>query len=144
MPMLILFVLWPVLEISTFFSVAADIGMAAALCLLILAAVAGSWLLRYQGLQTLMNTRETMRQGRLPSQDVFDAACIIGAGILLILPGFLSDFLAFLLLIAPIRKRMREVLQKRGGLKPGDVIDVDFERVDEENIRITKRDNLDE
>lgn len=144
MPFLIFFILWPVLEITTFFAVADETGLLTAIALIILAGVCGSFLLRYQSWQTFMSASSTFRSGRLPSQQLFDTACVIGAAILLIIPGFLSDIIAVLLLIAPFRARFRDILKERSGLKPGDVIEVDFERVEDENIKITKKDDRNE
>lgn len=144
MPFLFLFILWPVLEITAFFGVADEIGLLMAIALIILAGICGSFLLRYQSWQTFMSAGDSVRNGRLPSQKLFDAACIIGASILLIIPGFISDGIAVLLLIAPFRARFRDILKKRSGLKPGDVIEVDFERVEEDNTPITKKDDVNE
>lgn len=144
MPFAFLFIIWPLLEIIAFFGVADEAGFLAALGLIILAAIVGVWLLRYQSLQALMSARDSLKVNRLPSQGLFDAACMMGAGILLIVPGFLSDALAILLLLPPLRRKFREVLRKREGMRPSDVIDAEFERVDENYDQITKRNDTNE
>ncbi|WP_409361398.1 FxsA family protein [Bartonella heixiaziensis] len=90
-------------EIAGFIFVGKEIGILATLSLIILTTMAGSILLRIQGLSLLKNIqRELIQRPPLRNDTINDAFIIIGA-ILLILPGFVSDILGILLLIKPIR-----------------------------------------
>ncbi|EJF79333.1 phage T7 F exclusion suppressor FxsA [Candidatus Bartonella washoeensis] len=100
----IIFILGALLvEIAGFIFVGKEIGILATLSLIILTTIAGSILLRIQGLSLLKNIqREVIQEHKLENNIINDAFIIIGA-ILLILPGFVSDILGILFLIKPIR-----------------------------------------
>jgi UPF0716 protein FxsA len=72
-------------------------------------AVAGAALLRWQGLRTLRRIQEDLAAGRMPGDALVDGALILVAAVLLITPGMLTDVVAFALLIPPLRS-----LVKRG------------------------------
>ena len=73
-------------------------------------ATAGVLILQRQGLSTFFNLNEANRSGEMPIQQIFDGFCLFIAGILLIIPGFFTDFIAFALLIPPIRVFLRQSL----------------------------------
>jgi UPF0716 protein FxsA len=77
--------------------------------LILVDAVAGTALLRWQGLRTLRRIQEDLSAGRMPGDALVDGALILVAAVLLITPGMLTDFVGFALLIPPLRK-----LVKRG------------------------------
>ena len=64
----------------------------------------GAYLVRVQGFAVLMRVRTCQDQGELPALEVLDGALLLIAGLMLILPGFLTDTLGFLLLIPPLRQ----------------------------------------
>ncbi len=134
----VLFLL-PVVEIALFVAMAGEIGIINTVLLCVLAGVAGVLLLKYQGLTTLLAMQEVSHRGRVPLQQMFDGFCLTGAAILLLLPGFFSDILAFALMIPMLRELLRQFLMKRFNLKEmtpaeSDVIDAEFRRVDIERI----------
>ncbi|WP_336293680.1 FxsA family protein [Bartonella sp. CB169] len=91
------------IEISCFIFVGREIGILATLSLVILTTMAGSILLRIQGVSLFKNIQHEFIQGRtLDNYIIKDILTIIGA-ILLILPGFISDIFGILLLIKPTR-----------------------------------------
>jgi UPF0716 protein FxsA len=77
--------------------------------LILVDAVAGTALLRWQGLRTLRRIQEDLAAGRMPGDTLVDGALILVAAVLLITPGMLTDVVGFALLIPPLRK-----LVKRG------------------------------
>jgi UPF0716 protein FxsA len=77
--------------------------------LILVDALAGTLLLRWQGLRTLRRIQEDLAAGRMPGDALVDGALILVAAVLLITPGMLTDFVGFALLIPPLRK-----LVKRG------------------------------
>lgn len=101
------------LEIAGFIIVGRAIGIAATLGLVLLAAVAGIALLRGQGFGVMRRIREDVNAGVMPGAALADGAMILLAGILLIIPGFVSDVIGLLLFVPAVRRGLRS------GLMPG-------------------------
>jgi UPF0716 protein FxsA len=104
---------FPVMEITLFVKSATTFGVLPTLAAAILAGVAGMALLRHQGLATALRARAQFERGEMPVSEVFDGLCLAAAGVLLLLPGFASDFLALLLLLPPVRAVLRHRLAGR-------------------------------
>lgn len=104
MPLLILFVFVVFAEVATFIAVGRAIGVLPTLALMALSILGGLALVRALGLDALRRAEASMAQGESPAGAVFDAACVVLAGVLFALPGFLSDILALMLLIRPLRR----------------------------------------
>ncbi len=153
----LLFLSWPVAEIAIFVQVGQAIGWLAAIVLTIVTAVAGSILLRWQGLATMNRFLAAAEKGESPVGAVLDGMGIFAAGVLLLLPGFISDVLGLLLFIPPLRRWLialafRQVLQgearpqgrprpgpfrrpgtrAKGGFRSDNVVDAEFETIDPE------------
>lgn len=95
-------ILLPIIEIALFVQIGGLIGVWATLALVILAAVAGVFLLRRGGGRSPALIRQALDEGRSPGPEVFRSALRFLAALLLILPGFFSDVLAILLLLPPV------------------------------------------
>lgn len=129
----------PILEIAAFVMVGSEIGVLRTIALVLLSGIAGSILLRIQGFGALKRIRIEMEAGRDPGRELAHGAMIMLAGILLLLPGFVTDLLGLLLFIPPVRefawrflkRRMVVVSSFRGrsGFRPGrdKTIDLDEE-----------------
>lgn len=102
------------LEIAVFVAVADAVGFFTALLMCFFAGVFGVYLVQRQGLGLLSNLRSSFERGEMPLSNVFDAACIMAAGILMILPGFVSDFIGFILLIPFMRGYLRRFSAPQG------------------------------
>ncbi|MCC7046670.1 MAG: FxsA family protein [Alphaproteobacteria bacterium] len=113
MPLLALFILVVFAEIATFIAVGKAIGVLATLALLALSLVGGLMLVRVLGLDALRRAEASLARGESPAGAVFDAACVALAGVLLALPGFLSDIVALCLLLRPLRQWMGSILWRR-------------------------------
>ncbi|MET3927699.1 FxsA family protein [Devosia sp. 2618] len=100
-------------EIALFIKVGQWIGVFPTLALIILAAIAGMMLLRLQGLAVLSQLRNNMSSGRMPGRTIADTMMIGLAGMLLIIPGFLSDAVALALLLPPVRNWIYGGLARR-------------------------------
>jgi UPF0716 protein FxsA len=103
----------PVLDIATLIFVGKSIGVWPTVGLVVLAAIAGVLLIRAQGFAILSQARKTLRAGRFPAREVFDGASALIGGVLLILPGFLSDVLGLLLLLPPFRGLLLGLIGRR-------------------------------
>ncbi|MEX4005962.1 FxsA family protein [Neoaquamicrobium sediminum] len=93
----------PLAEIAVFVMVGSEIGALATVGLVIATTILGSILLRVQGFGILTRIRETMDAGGSPGRDLVHGVMVLLAGVLLFLPGFVTDALGFLLFIPPIR-----------------------------------------
>lgn len=133
MPFLLIFLIIPLMEIATFWVVGDEIGVLWTVLLCIFSVMAGTALVRYQGMTTLIDARRAMIEGRQPAQEIFDGICLAAAGVLLIVPGFLTDLAAFALLVPAVRRKLRSRMARPAApANDEDVIDVDFERVDDD------------
>ena len=106
MPLLLL-ILWPILEIWVFIQVVNAIGLGYALLLQLAAMILGVGLLWRQGMQALMAGRAQMTGGRLSLAGILTGVSTAFAGALLVLPGFVSDAIALLLLIPQVRQGLQ-------------------------------------
>lgn len=98
-----LFIAVPLLEIAVFIQVGGFIGLWPTIGLVLLTAVVGTSLLRAQGLATLNRAQASMQRGEMPLREVFDGACLLVAGVLLLTPGFVTDAMGLLLFLPPVR-----------------------------------------
>lgn len=105
----------PVVEIALFVKSAQAIGGVATVVTAVLAGMLGLAILRAQGVAALWRMRSRLADGDLPLAEAFDAACLTVAGILLVLPGLLTDALGLLLLVPPVRHLVRLALLRRLG-----------------------------
>ncbi len=104
MPILILFLLLPLVEIWLFVKVGALIGAWQTAGLVLAMAIVGALLVRIQGFNVLQRARATLAAGEFPTTDLLDGLFVLIAGFLMILPGFFSDLLGILLFIPPVRR----------------------------------------
>jgi UPF0716 protein FxsA len=93
----------PLLEIAGFVVVGGALGVLPTLALVIATSIAGSLLLRIQGFGTLSRIRRMLETGGDPGREVAHGVMIMAAGILLIIPGFVTDLLGVLLFLPPVR-----------------------------------------
>jgi UPF0716 protein FxsA len=103
----------PLLEIAVFIQAGEWIGLWPTLGVVILTAILGTWQLRIQGLATLARARHEMDRGTLPARELFDGACLLVAGALLLTPGFVTDAVGFLLFVPAVRGLLRQTLGRR-------------------------------
>ena len=96
----------PVLELALLIKTGQVIGFWATLGLVIGAGVLGGLIWSWQGLSVARKARQALAQGRPPVGPVLDGAFLLLAGALLIMPGFLTDVLALVLLVPAIRNKL--------------------------------------
>jgi UPF0716 protein FxsA len=101
---MILFLLVPVAEIAVFVQVGSRLGAGMTVLLVVVSAVVGVWLVRRQGLATAMRVQAKMARGESPALGMLEGLALLAAGVLLVIPGFLTDIAAFVLLIPPLRR----------------------------------------
>ena len=100
-PFLLLVV--PLAEIAAFVVIGGQIGVWATLGMVLLTAIVGSFLLRWQGIGLFNRINTEMRANRVPGRELIHGVMILVAGVLLLTPGFVTDSLGFLLFVPAVR-----------------------------------------
>jgi UPF0716 protein FxsA len=108
-----LFLAVPLTEIAVFVLVGSKIGVFPTIGLVILTAVAGSILLRWQGFNALARIQRELEAHRVPGKEMVQGVMILLAGFLLLTPGFVTDTLGLLLFIPPVRDAVWRFLSSR-------------------------------
>lgn len=103
----------PFIEIAGFVVVGREIGALATVGLVMLSAVVGAVLMRLQGFGVMARIRRDLAQGKNPGRELAHGVMILFAGILLFIPGFVSDILGLLLFIPPVRELGWRLVQDR-------------------------------
>lgn len=94
----------PLIELYFLIRVGSVIGALPTIALTLGTAALGLWLVRLQGLGVLTRVGRSLAVDELPALDLMDGALLLVAGLFLLLPGFVTDALGFLLLIPPLRR----------------------------------------
>jgi UPF0716 protein FxsA len=103
MPLILLFLAIPVIEIALFIKVGGLVGLWPTLLIVLVTAVLGAYLVKLQGLRALNELRNSINQLNDPTRPLAHGAMILFAGALLLTPGFFTDTIGFLLLIPAVR-----------------------------------------
>lgn len=104
MPLLIIFIIIPLIELAVILKVNSFIGIGWTLGLIVMTAFFGVKLLRQQGISTLVRANQKMQQGKIPAQEMAEGFLLALAGALLLTPGFVTDAAGFTLLVPATRK----------------------------------------
>ena len=109
-----LFIAVPLLELYLLIEVGSGIGGIPTILLCLFTAALGGVVIRWQGIRTLLSAQQQLLQGALPAEHVFHGILLAVAGLLLFLPGLITDTFGFLLLIPAIRRVLiRHWISKR-------------------------------
>lgn len=100
----LLLLIIPVAEIAVFIQVGSRIGVGMTLLLVLASAVLGIGLVRAQGFVTAARVQAMIAQGQSPALGMLEGLALLAAGVLLLIPGFVTDLIAFALLIPPLRR----------------------------------------
>jgi UPF0716 protein FxsA len=101
---LLLLILWPIAELFVAIKVAETIGVLLTVILLLVGWPVGMWLAKAQGRAAWRRLSAAVATGRPPGREVIDGALVLVGGTLLIIPGFITDVVGLLLLLAPTRR----------------------------------------
>jgi UPF0716 protein FxsA len=110
--MVLLLLIWLVAEIYVVVRVADAIGVLYTLLLLIASWPLGSWALRTQGRAAWQRLSLAVVQGRAPGREILDGALILLGGVLLLVPGLITDVVGLCLLLPPSRRLLRGLLAR--------------------------------
>ena len=137
----LLFLFVPLVEIYFLIEIGDVIGAGFTIFMVVLTALIGAALVRYQGFTTLARAQNEMLNNRMPAMEVIEGALLLLAGALLMIPGFVTDALGFLLLIPPLRQWMvQRFLKKRVMPMDNRVVDGEARDVDNKVIDIKYKD----
>ena len=100
----LIFIVLPALEIFFMLKIGSEIGALSTLALIFVTAILGVFFARIQGINTLKSGLINLYQNKIPIYELISGASIAFAAVLLIVPGFLTDFIGFILLIPFTRK----------------------------------------
>lgn len=111
----------PIAEIALLIAIGRQIGLGATVAILLLTGLLGALLARRQGLGVVRRMQSEMAERRVPAAQLIDGALILLAGVLLIVPGVLTDALGFFCLLPAGRTAIKAWLRKRfeAGLQSG-------------------------
>jgi UPF0716 protein FxsA len=119
-PVIPLFLLaLPFLEIAGFVIVGSEIGVLYTLALVIASGILGAILLRIQGFGVMSRIRRELDAGGDPGREVAHGAMILLAGVLLLIPGFVTDIVGLLLFLPPVRDAAWRFLKSRVSISAG-------------------------
>lgn len=104
MPLFILFIVIPLIELMLLIEVGSIIGTFTTILIILVTALIGTTLVKQQGFQTWQTIQLELAQGQIPAKSLVAAICILIAGVLLITPGFLTDTIGLLLLVPATRE----------------------------------------
>ena len=137
-PVLLSIILIPILEIYLFIKIGSQIGAFNTILLIFVTAIIGVYYAKYEGLNTIRSGFMQIIKNETPAYEIISGAAIAFAAILLILPGFATDFLGFLLIFPITRKLFFGNLSnkfKKQKPKRDNFIDGEYEDIDDNNDR---------
>jgi UPF0716 protein FxsA len=107
----LIFTLVPIIEIWLLIKVGRVIGALPTVAILLAISMTGAWLAKSQGFRIIMAIRDELAAGRLPAAHFLDGALILTGGILLLTPGFFTDFIGLFFLIPASRILLKRWLR---------------------------------
>ncbi len=133
---LLLIILIPVMEIYLLIKIGSVIGAISTISLIFTTAIMGIYYAKYEGLNTLKSGFNQLRKNEPPTFEMLSGAAIAFGALLLIIPGFVTDILGFLLIFPPSRRLIFNSLSKKTIIKKSknnDFIEGDFEDIEDNN-----------
>lgn len=107
------FIAMPILEIWLIFQVGGSLGAGATIGLIVVTAVVGAALAKHQGFAVIQRVQRALQTGQEIGQSMVEAAMVLAAGIMMLLPGFITDGVGIALLLPPVRALLARVLVAR-------------------------------
>jgi len=135
---LLLIILIPVIEIYLFIKIGSQIGAFNTISLIFITAIVGIYYAKYEGLNTFKSGFTQLLKNEMPAYELISGAAIAFAALLLIIPGFATDFVGFLLIIPFTRRVLLSQFSKKiskKNVKKNNFIDGEFEDIEDDNDR---------
>ena len=99
----IAFIFVPIIEISIFITIGSNIGILNTIAIILTTALIGIFLVRRQGIKLLFDAQRNLSQGVMPTEEIKGGIFLLVSGLLLITPGFFTDFIGFAVFLKPIQ-----------------------------------------
>ena len=129
-------ILVPVIEIYLLIKIGAEIGAITTILLIFTTAIVGIYYAKYEGINTLKSGFLQLSKNQTPTYEMISGAAIAFAALLLIIPGFLTDVIGFILIFPISRKlifgKIRKKYKKENNIKKN-YIDGEFEDIEEDD-----------
>jgi Protein affecting phage T7 exclusion by the F plasmid len=135
-PVLIAIILAPIIEIYLFIKIGSQIGALTTITLIFVTAILGIIYARYEGLNTLRSAFVQFIKNEIPVYEIISGAAITFAALLLIIPGFATDIIGFLLIFPLSRKFILKILSSKFKMKKKTnekFIDGEYEEIEKED-----------
>jgi len=136
--LLLSIILVPILEIYLFIKIGSEIGAFNTISLIFITAIIGIMYARYEGLNTIRSGLSQLVKNEVPAYEIISGAAIAFAALLLILPGFATDIVGFLIVFPLTRKliftRLSKNLKKKTN-KKNNFIEGEFQDIEEDDDR---------
>ena len=129
-------ILIPIIEIYLLIKIGSEIGAITTILLIFTTAIVGVYYAKYEGLNTLKSGFVQISKNETPAYEVLSGAAIAFAAILLIIPGFFTDIIGFLLILPLSRKYIFSKLKnkfKAQSNQKNNFIDGEFEDIEDDN-----------
>ena len=137
-PIFLIIILVPVIEIYLLIKIGSEIGAITTILLIFITAILGIYYAKYEGLNTLRSGFNQLKRNETPTYEMLSGAAIAFAAVLLIIPGFATDLLGFLLIFPLTRKFIFNGLFKKFNTvntRKNNFIDGEYEDLDEKDDR---------
>ena len=135
-PLLLSIILIPVIEIYLLIKIGSQIGAISTIILIFVTAFVGIYYAKYEGLNTLKSGFKQLSKNETPAYEIISGAAIALAALLLIIPGFATDVLGFLIIFPLSRKFILGIFTKKFNYKKNEknnFIDGEFEDIEDDN-----------
>tara|TARA_Y100000591_G_scaffold328331_1_gene354606 strand:+ start:659 stop:1084 length:426 start_codon:yes stop_codon:yes gene_type:complete len=131
-------ILVPIIEIYVFIKIGSQIGALSTIILIFTTAIVGIYYAKYEGLNTIRSGFTQLSKNETPAYEVISGAAIAFAALLLIIPGFATDVIGFLLIFPLTRKFILNKFSRKFPRKEkgkNNFIDGEFEDIEDDNDR---------
>ena len=132
-------ILVPIIEIYLFIKIGSQIGAFNTILLIFITAIIGIFYARYEGLNTLKSGFSQLVKNEVPAYEIFSGAAIAFSALLLIIPGFATDILGFLIIFPITRKlifgKIFKNIKNKKKKKKDNFIEGEFEDIEEDDNR---------
>ena len=128
---LLLILLVPIIEIYLFIKIGSQIGAFNTISLIFITAIIGIYYAKYEGLNTLRSAINQIVKNEIPIYEIVSGAALAFASLLLILPGFLTDVIGFLIIFPWTRKIILKKISKKNYKKNKNFIEGEYEDIDD-------------
>ena len=128
----LLFIGVPALEVFLMIKIGGEIGALSTISLILLTAIVGLYFAKLQGIQTIRSALKNIYQNKTPINEIATGASIMVAALLLIIPGFFTDTIGFLLLTPFTRKTLINLIVKKKNMPKKEKEILDGEIIEDE------------